>query len=287
MPNCIFATDLHGRPNRYEKLFTRIEQRSPDAVFLGGDLTPFPMAVIDPDHPLPPDFLLDYLACNLEQIRQRMGARYPRVFAIPGNDDHRSLEVDMLEAERRGVWTYCHNRRCEFEGYDVYGYAFVPPTPFMLKDWERYDVSRYVPPGCVSPESGRRSMEVDPREVRFGTIAEDLDRLVSDRQLDNAIMLFHTPPHDTVLDRVANDGKTVEHVPLDLNVGSIAVRRFIEKRQPLLTLHGHIHESTRLTGGWRERIGHTHALGAAHDGPELALVSFDPGDLQGATRQLI
>jgi len=37
-----------------------------------------------------------------------------------------------------------------------------------------------------------------------------------------------------------------------LAVGSIAVRRFIEERQPLLTLHGHIHESARLTGDWRE-----------------------------------
>ena len=37
--------------------------------------------------------------------------------------------------------------------------------------------------------------------------------------------------------------------------GSIAIERFIEDRQPLLTLHGHVHESARLTGSWQEKIG--------------------------------
>jgi hypothetical protein len=70
-------------------------------------------------------------------------------------------------------------------------------------------------------------------------------------------------------------------------VGSIAVRRFIEERAPLVTLHGHVHEAARLTGEWRCRIGCTHALGAAHDGPDLALVRFDPDDLESASRDLL
>jgi Icc-related predicted phosphoesterase len=76
-------------------------------------------------------------------------------------------------------------------------------------------------------------------------------------------------------------------VPLDLHVGSIAIQRFIAQRQPLVTLHGHVHESTRLTGSFRDRIGRTHLFGAAHDGPELALVSFDLEDLEGASRVLL
>ena len=66
-----------------------------------------------------------------------------------------------------------------------------------------------------------------------------------------------------------------------------AIRRFIEERSPLVTLHGHVHESARLTGTWRCRIGRTHAFTAAHDGPELALIRFDPGDLEAATRELV
>jgi Icc-related predicted phosphoesterase len=83
------------------------------------------------------------------------------------------------------------------------------------------------------------------------------------------------------------DGVIVEHVPLDVHVGSIAIRRFIEERQPLVTLHGHVHESARLSGAWRDRIGRTHLFSAAHDGPELALVRFDLEDPGSATRELI
>ena len=42
-----------------------------------------------------------------------------------------------------------------------------------------------------------------------------------------------------------------------LQVGSIAVKRFIEDRQPLLTLHGHVHEAAQLTGEWKIQIGRT------------------------------
>ena len=79
----------------------------------------------------------------------------------------------------------------------------------------------------------------------------------------------------------------IDGVPLDVHVGSIAMKRFIEENQPLVTLHGHIHESASLTGAWREKIGRTHMFQAAHDGPELALVRFDLEDLDSATRELI
>ena len=68
----------------------------------------------------------------------------------------------------------------------------------------------------------------------------------------------------------------IDHVPLDCHVGSIAVRRLIEQKQPLITLHGHIHESAKRMGSWRDKIGETHLFSAAHHGPELALVRFDP-----------
>jgi len=78
-----------------------------------------------------------------------------------------------------------------------------------------------------------------------------------------------------------------EHVPLDVHVGSIAVKRFIEERQPLLTLHGHIHESARLSGEWKIQIGRTVCINGAHDGPELALVRFDLESPEAPTRDLL
>ena len=284
MTPCLFASDLHGQRDRYEKLFAAIAAEAPAAVFLGGDLLPSWFRSRQEDAP---GFGVGFLAPRFGELRSALGTRYPRVFLILGNDDCRSEEPGILEGSAAGLWEYVHGRRAAFEGFSVCGYNCVPPTPFRLKDWERYDISRYVDPGCVSPEEGSHTTPVLEHELRFATIEKDLELLLHDQPMERAILLLHSPPHDTALDRAALDGKEVDHTPLDVHVGSIAIRRIIEARQPLLTLHGHIHESARLTGSWSQRIGRTLCLSAAHDGPELALVRFDAADPAGAARQLI
>jgi uncharacterized protein len=286
MAESFFVSDLHGRADRYEKLFGAVASSRPAAVFLGGDLLPHPMSreYATPDGG---GFLEAVLMAGFAELRKRLGGSYPRVFLILGNDDARSEEEAVREAGGGTLWEYAHQRRLDWDRYAVYGYSCVPPTPFLLKDWERFDVSRYVDPGCTSPEEGWRTVPVDPREARSCTIQEDLEKLAGTDDLESGIFLMHSPPYDTALDRAALDGKRVDHAPLDLHVGSIAVRRFIEKRQPLLTLHGHVHESARITGRWREKIGRTWALSAAHEGEELALVRFDPGQPGRAARELL
>jgi Icc-related predicted phosphoesterase len=281
------AADLHGRVDRYRKLVAAVRRIRPAAVFLGGDLLPFPVPHRPGDAAPIRDFLGDFVIPAFGALREEMGAAYPRVFVILGNDDPAVEEAAVRAGEDSGLWDYAHGRRFAFGEFEVYGYACVPPTPFQFKDWERYDVSRYVPPGSVSPEEGIRSVSVPASVIRHATIQGDLAALTADAAMDRAVLLFHTPPHETVLDRAALDGKRIDHVPLDVHVGSIAVRRFIDTRQPWITLHGHVHESARLTGAWRQRIGRTHLFGAAHDGPELALVQFDPRHPDAATRELL
>ena len=283
MTRCLFASDLHGQAGRYEKLLAAVAAERPAVVFLGGDLLPGGEWL----SPQRGGFLLDWLSPRLAALRSRLGAAWPRVFAIFGNDDPRSELDSLAELERRGLVEHAHGRRLVVGPHAVYGYACVPPTPFLLKDWERYDVSRFVDPGCVSPEEGVRSVPVPEGDARWGTIAADIEALVGGGDLSLAVFLLHSPPHGTALDRAALDGRTVDHAPLDVHVGSIAIRRFIEARQPLLTLHGHVHESARLTGAWQERIGGTVCLSAAHDGPELALVRFDLARPADATRELL
>jgi Icc-related predicted phosphoesterase len=285
LPICFFATDLHGRTEQYNRLLAAIIRERPDAVFLGGDLLPlFPLPATPSTRT---DFVYDYLipACN--RTRATLGPQYPKIFLILGNDDLRSEEEPFQASSIHNLWNYAHGRRVALENFPIYGYACVPPTPFLLKDWEKYDVSRYVPPGCVSPEEGRRSVPVDESQVKWETIQRDLDALVDDSRVEHAVFLLHAPPYDTPLDRAALDGKMYEHVPLDVHVGSIAVRRFIEARQPLLTLHGHVHEAARLTGEWKIRLGKTVCINGAHDGPELALVRFDLESPWEATRELL
>jgi Icc-related predicted phosphoesterase len=281
--HCFFVSDLHGSIDRYNTLFSTAEEEKPHVIFLGGDLLPHHWS----EKLAGGDFIEEVLIPGFDSLQEKLGEAAPRVFVILGNDDDRSSEGHFIEGDDAGRWSYAHERWGSLDSRSVFGYAYVPPTPFQLKDWERYDVSRFTDAGCVSPERGQRTVPVDPDEIRFGTIAADLVRLTEDRDLEDTVCLFHSPPYRTDLDRAELDGRTIDHAPLDVHVGSIAIQRFIEDRQPLLTLHGHIHEAPRLTGAWRQMIGRTHAFTAAHDGPELALVRFDLDDLDNATRELV
>jgi Icc-related predicted phosphoesterase len=287
MPSFFFVSDLHGRLDRFEKLSAAIERERPAAVFLGGDLLPSALVARPDQGPSGSGFVAGTLRALFETLRAEAGSAYPRIFLILGNDDPRVEEAAVNALERRGLWEYVHERRVTVGDWVVYGYACVPPTPFRLKDWEVYDVSRYTDPGCVAPEDGVRTVGVDPRREATRTIDRDLAALAGDDDQSRAIWLFHAPPYRTRLDRAALDGRSVDHAPLDVHVGSVAIRRFIESRQPAVTLHGHVHESANLTGAWMDVIGQTVLLSAAHDGPELALVRFDPSDPSTATRELI
>jgi len=283
----VFASDLHGREERYLKLLSFVREKRPQAVFLGGDLLPSGSLLFGKSGFSQGDFLKGFILPCLRELRADLKNEYPRFFLILGNDDARSEEASLCRLEKEDLGEYVHMRKVPFGIYAIYGYSCVPPTPFSLKDWERYDVSRFVDPGAIPPEEGRYSVAVPDDEKGFPTIQEDLGTLGGRDPLDRAIFLFHSPPYQTLLDRAAMDGRKVDHVPLDVHVGSIAIKRFIEERQPLVTLHGHVHESARLTGSWQDRIGRTYCFSAAHDGPEIAVVGFDPQEPERATRRLL
>jgi len=283
MPLCYFISDLHGREDLYEALFRQIKNEPPDALFIGGDILPH--GYYHSDHG--GDFIDLVLKEGFTKLRQELKDHYPRVFLILGNDDPRINEERIRRlGEEYKLWEYLHNRKATFGDYTLYGYSFIPPTPFGLKDWEKYDVSRFVDPGCTHPGEGMRTIPpgYDPE---YDNIRQDLDKLSGEEALDRAIFLFHSPPYNTPLDRAALDGMMVDYVPLDVHVGSIAIQRFIEQRQPRITLHGHVHEASRLTGTWSSTKGDTRMYTAAWDGSGLAVVKFDPADPGHAVRIIV
>ena len=278
---CIFVSDLHGIQSRFDKLFKIIEKEKPQGVFIGGDVLPGGFGInISLE-----DFFEKTITKNLVKIKKK--CKDTRFFIILGNDDPRLYESLLLDIEKEGLIEYIHNKTVTFENLYVTGYSYIPPTPFKLKDCEKFDVSQYVDIGAISPLEGIRSVDISSDKILYSTIGEDLDRLSNNAAVKDTIFLFHSPPYKSFLDRADLDGKIVEHAPVDLHVGSIAILRFIKKKQPLLTLHGHVHESTRLTGHWKEKIGNTFCFNAAHDGLELSLIRFDTDNLEDATRILI
>lgn len=281
---CFFVSDLHGKIDKYEKLFNAILKEKPNIVLFGGDLLP---------HHYHKNFLLDFIQPNLERLKTELAENYPYILVIFGNNDAKIEEKNVISISQKNLWHYLHFRKIEIDNYQFYGYSYTPPSPFLLKDWEKYDVSRNIEADCISLEDGIRTIDISEEEKKYSTIKDDLIKLVKNDSLSESIILFHAPPYQTNLDRIANVLRRINsssqnfHTHNYRHVGSVAIRKFIEEKQPLLTLHGHIHESARLSNSWKDKIGKTHCFTAAHDGKELAIIKFDMENLENAERILI
>ena len=70
------------------------------------------------------------------------------------------------------------------------------------------------------------------------SIQKDLEGILFTANPRKTIYVMHTPPYETNLDLVR----------WKWHIGSMAVKMFIEERQPYLTLHGHIHETVAVSG---------------------------------------
>ena len=282
MTKCFFVSDLHGFTDRYTKLLNEIRKETPDVVFFGGDLLPHGLRKTGNFD----NFVSDFLIPKFVSLKKELKNRYPEIFLILGNDDFRSEEKKIIEAGSLGIWQYIHYKKAEFKDYKIFGYTYVPVTPFGIKDWEKYDIGIKVRPGCLPLEQGFRT--VPPAyDIENSTIKNDINKLTKGEELSQSVFIFHSPPYNTYLDRAALDGLLADNLPMDVHVGSVAIRQFIEEKQPLLTLHGHIHESTRLTGFWKQQFGKTISFNASHDGPELCIVKFDIEEPENAERVLL
>ena len=110
-----------------------------------------------------------------------------------------------------------------------------------------------------TPWNSPRELEEEALYGRLRKLAEQVEAPGS------AIFNLHVPPYDSRLD-TAPDLKpdlTPRYSggqPVTKPVGSHAVRQLIEEYQPLLALHGHIHESKGET-----RIGRTLALNSGSE----------------------
>ncbi len=241
----VYVTDLHGHRWRYEQAFALAREAGADLLVNGGDLLPHGR-VHDEQARFIGEFLDPYFAaCARHGIR---------CVVIPGNDDLAAHDPLLDTVCGRHPHVEIVARRLATVGScDVGGLDLVADFPFRLKDRARMDTrDAAFPPqssgGLLSVPGGWREIPDWPAYARtLPTIADELAALPAPRDPGRAVYLLHGPPADRGLD-VCRGGAAV---------GSRAVLAFLERVQPRLALHGHIHESPQESGAWKAAVGRT------------------------------
>ena len=242
----VFVTDLHGSKAKYRHVFEAAKRHSAAAVVNGGD-----MLTLEGDiHRTQKKFIEGFLdSCFAEY--EKAGIYH---LGYLGNDDLGILDACFAKVCSK----YPHvvnlaQGRFELGPFEFIGMNWVTDYPFQLKDRCRKDQGDYVfqrqlGPGLLSTEQGFKQLDDWPAyAATLPTIEDELEALPKPRDAGKAVYVMHMPPARIGLD-VCQSGD---------EVGSLAIYRFIERTQPLLTMHGHIHESPSRSGKWKAEMGRT------------------------------
>ena len=186
----------------------------------------------------------------LQLADERLRPRGIPIYWMLGNDDPPELTT-MLDAAPWGE--HCEGRTELVDGHEMISWGYANTTP-----WHTF------------------------REMTDHELRPVLRRLAAElKEPSRAIFNLHPPPYDTGLDEAPalDENLTVQSEAGQAKmspVGSRAVREIEEELQPLLGLHGHIHESA----GFR-KLGRTLAINPGSDYGTGALngvlVTLDPG----------
>ncbi len=172
-----------------------------------------------------------------------------QAFACPGNDDQ--FDIDPVIAEAKHV-ELAEGRVVDLDGFQMVSTGWANRTPWKTyREEDETDlalrIEKVVAQVTTPPERTIFSLHCPP----YGTGLDDAPELTEDMRLKHA-----------------------GHAPVPC--GSTAVREAIQKHQPVLSLHGHIHEARG-----NARVGKTLCInpGSSYEQGELlgALVDLDGG----------
>jgi Icc-related predicted phosphoesterase len=256
----IYTTDLHGNHTKYETVLQFAVEHQIKLLHLGADLLP----KRGPDMP---KLQREFINIYLKKFYQRCAEEGIKVLAFFGNDD-----LSVWKNDFRKYGSVLDETPYEQEGYVFTAYPFVPDYPFRLKtackvDHKGWHPEKYFGTPLEFTENGFEEIkDIEDYFARKGTIQEDLQKITGGKK---TIIAIHTPPTGLSLD-VCLDGR---------EVGSLAVREWIEKEQPLLVLSGHIHENAVRTGGvWKSNLGRTTVIQPGQmDKTNLVMVEIQDG----------
>lgn len=273
----LYTTDLHGSNLYYNMTFKKAMLHEVDLVINGGDLLP----KIEPIFRRQKKYIR-FLEKMYFPRWEKAGIYY---IYCPGNDDARIFDDDLAQACSRFDFVhFLKRRKIEIRGLDFIDFDLVCDYPFGIKDRCRMDRQDFIFPDQTGPPSytvkkahGEAWEEIEDWfsvARTLPTLEEELQALVRPRDMKKAVYIMHMPPAGIGLDACQADDRPE----------SKSVFEFLAKNQPLLSLHGHIHESYQMTGIWKTKIGDTWAVQPGQGGQYPVYCVIDTDDLENMER---
>lgn len=270
----VFTADVHGNLYQYNLLFKYAEINKADAVIIGGDITPKNIS-----NPLQAQKV--FFESQLVPLAWKYCPKF-KIMLMLGNDDFAS-GLESLKKFDGEIFELINMKKVSVGNIDVVGYSYVPVTPFAMKDFEKWDSKEQPLDGLrlcgVMTKDGNIVEVCLDTGNRVDTIDADMKKLAEISDPKNTVYVFHAPPFGTKLDMISSN----------VHVGSKSIRKFIEKNKPLLTLHGHIHETVDVSGSYLDIVGKTTcaAVGNYHDLRSVAVVVVDTDHLDKINRIIL
>lgn len=245
----LYATDLHGDKDKYKKLFELALENDIKLIINGGDMLPKQCN----RHIEQPLFIKKFLRDYFGKLQQE-GIIF---LVMLGNDDLQSLDdlFDDVCNEFNNIYNIANNK-VKINDYEFIGMNHILDHPFSCKDRVVME-DQYIPQKQLSMVAGI-STESDYDKIYDWTeysktkllkMSDILNKLPQPQNIDKTIYVMHMPPAGLHLGQLRYQ---------DLDIGSEEIFIFLKEHQPLLTLHGHIHESPDTEKGvWLNKINQT------------------------------
>jgi hypothetical protein len=309
-----YATDIHGSERTYRKFVNAGKFYSANVLVMGGDITGkllIPVIKENNGHfraTLQGRTEIYESEADLQGLYDRLGM-LGFYYKVMDEEEFRSMQnhpeaVDILFHElarkRLETWVDLAETRLKDTGIKCFVTGGNDDDPEVLEAIHRENTQSFF--ACegkvVNVDDDHSMISVGfstptpwktPREItdeQLGQMIADMVSKVPD--LTHAIFNFHDPPVDSTLDTcpmldwskdppepIVSAGQIVMH-----GAGSKSVRQAIEKFQPMLGLHGHIHESQGAV-----KIGRTTCINPGSEYGEGflrgCLINFSDGKIEG------
>lgn len=302
-----FATDIHGSEKCWKKIVNSGNFYDIDTIILGGDITGKGIQALLEESPgvwqtnfLGEDVRVDNQS-SLEKLEERIRTAgfYPyrikpeEMAEFSNSEDVRQNIFEELVASSIQRWVELAEAKLKGTGRRIIVTAgnddplfinelFLGSSVIMMAERQVVNLDAHhemINEGYSNPTPWNTHREMD-EESLFAEIEKQIRQV---KNLETAVFNLHVPPYNSKLDEAPLLDENL--VPIDGGrtygpVGSTAVRKAIEEYQPLLGLHGHIHESKGSV-----KIGRTLCLNPGSSYTEGALsgyiINLDKNGMRG------